>query len=52
MDQVVIADPARLVQAGVDGTFAEPGQSQFCNGGSLRVPIGLFDAVGALDRPV
>jgi len=49
MDQVVIADPARLVQAGVDGTFVEPGQSQFCNGNRLGVPIGLFDAVGALE---
>ena len=50
MDQVVIANPADLIQAGInDGTFVEPNRQQFCNGSVSAVPIGLFRAMGAIE---
>lgn len=49
MDQVVIANPADLQQAGIDGSFIEPEGRQFCYDSWTAVPIGLFRAVGAIE---
>lgn len=46
---MVIANPADLQQAGIDGSFIEPEGRQFCYDSWTAVPIGLFRAVGAIE---